>query len=240
VTAYTYYPLTFRINTIVTSGLQNLTYVYDLAGNVTSITDGINSSRSQTFTYDHLNRLSSGTSTGYGTLDYAYNEIGNMTLNDRVGTYTYPQGIVGQPYGPAHPHAVSQAGGISYTYDYNGNLTSGNGRTLTWHYDNKPRTITSGGTTVTYIYDYAGQRAKKTVGSTTTRYIGKLYECTGSTCTAYIFGGSTRIAKKVCSTLTYYHQDHLGSTAAMSNSSGGFRRGLCILPLWRNLLCIRN
>jgi RHS repeat-associated protein len=143
-----------------------------------------------------------------------------MTLNDRVGSYTYPQGVVGQPYGPAHPHAVSTAGGISYAYDYNGNLTSGNGRTITWHYDNKPRTITAGGTTVTYVYDYAGQRAKKTVGSTTTRYIGKLYECTGSTCTAYIFGGNQRIAKKVSTTLTYYHQDHLGSTAAMSNSSG--------------------
>ena len=220
ITTYAYEDLTFRVHSIFTSGLQNLTYAYDRGGNVTSITDGINSSRTQTFTYDYLNRLSSATSTGYGTLDYAYTEIGNMTLNDRVGTYTYPQGIVGQPYGPAHPHAVSSAGGISYNYDNNGNLTSGNGRTITWHYDNKPRTITAGGTTVTYVYDYAGQRAKKTVGSTTTRYIGKLYECAGSTCTTYIFGGNQRIAKKVGSTLTYYHQDHLGSNVAMSNSSG--------------------
>jgi RHS repeat-associated protein len=220
ITTYTYEPLTFRVHSIITPGLQNLTYAYDLGGNVSSITDVINSSRSQTFTYDHLNRLITATSNGYGTLDYAYNEIGNMTLNDRVGTYTYPQGVVGQPYGPAHPHAVSTAGGASYAYDHNGNLSSGNGRTLTWYYDNKPRTITSGGSTVTYVYDYAGQRAKKTVGSTTTRYIGKLYECAGSTCTTYIFGGNTRIAKKVGTTLTYYHQDHLGSTAAMSNASG--------------------
>jgi YD repeat-containing protein len=63
ITTYTYYPHTFRINTIVTSGLKNLAYVYDLGGNVTSITDGINSSRSQIFTYDHLNRLIAGTST---------------------------------------------------------------------------------------------------------------------------------------------------------------------------------
>src|SRR5258708_140083 len=41
------------------ASIQNLGYGYDLASNITSITDNLTSARSQTFTYDDLNRLNS-------------------------------------------------------------------------------------------------------------------------------------------------------------------------------------
>ena len=42
------------------------------------------------------------------------------------------------------PHAVSSAGGQSYAYDANGNMTSGAGKTMTWFSYNLPNLITKG------------------------------------------------------------------------------------------------
>jgi uncharacterized protein RhaS with RHS repeats len=137
-----------------------------------------------------------------------------MTYNSQVGNYTYPTNGI-------RPHAVTQAGANSYVYDANGNMTSGAGRTITPDYDNRPKTITKSGVTATFVYDYAGQRIKKTVGTTTTVYIGKLYICTGSTCSKYIFANGNRIAVKASSgSRYYYHTDHLGSSSIITDSAG--------------------
>lgn len=51
---------------------------------------------------------------------------------------------------------------------------------------------------MTFVYDGDGGRVKKVVGTTTTRYISKLYQCdsTGSntSCTRFIWAGDIRIA----------------------------------------------
>jgi RHS repeat-associated protein len=61
---------------------------------------------------------------------------------------------------------------------------------------NSASSITIGGATNYFFYDYQGQRVKKIANGTPTVYIGKLYECTIGTCTKYIFGGITRIDLK--------------------------------------------
>ncbi|MFZ3138177.1 MAG: hypothetical protein WA126_12405, partial [Thermodesulfovibrionales bacterium] len=61
-------------------------------------------------------------------------------------------------------------------------MTTRAGVNITYNYDNMPTSVGS----TTFVYDYSGQRVKK--GSTV--YIGKLYECTYSTCTKYFFAGS--------------------------------------------------
>jgi RHS repeat-associated protein len=99
-------------------------------------------------------------------------------------------------YAGPKPHAVTQAGSNNYTYDLNGNMETGAGRTIVNNYDNKPSSITIGGATTSFVYNYQGQRVKKIVGGTPTVYIGKLYECTSGTCTKYVFGGITRIDLK--------------------------------------------
>ncbi|MDO8444576.1 MAG: hypothetical protein Q7T53_00475 [Deltaproteobacteria bacterium] len=58
-------------------------------------------------------------------------------------------------------------------------------------------TIIKDSTTTTFYYDGNGERVRKTSGSTTTTYIGTLYECNGSTCYKYIFANGQRIARKV-------------------------------------------
>ncbi|HWR58153.1 MAG TPA: hypothetical protein VN328_04620, partial [Thermodesulfovibrionales bacterium] len=101
-------------NSPTAGGLQNISYIYDNAGNIGTITDYVDGSRTQTFTYDELNRLRFATSASYGNLEYQYNQIGNIMYNSRVGSYTYG----------AKPHAVLQAGSYSNGYDSNGNMTN--------------------------------------------------------------------------------------------------------------------
>jgi hypothetical protein len=185
-----------------TQGLQNLSYTYDNVGNIKAITDHLDITRNQSFTYDDLNRLTQAQGP-YGTVSYIYDPIGNMTYNSQVGYYAYG----------TKPHAVTQAGSYTYTYDANGNTISGAGRTLTHDHENKPITINS----MSLFYDGNGDRVKK--GSTV--YIEKLYECVGGSCTKYIFANGKRVAlKRSTGEVNYYSEDHLGSTTIVTNATG--------------------
>ena len=130
------------------------------------------------------------------------------------------------------PHAVKVAGPFIYGYDANGNMTSGANRTLTYDFENRPTSITSSGTTTTFQYDGDGGRVQKTVGSTTTVYVGKLYVCENGACTKMIFAGSQQVAEiEVNSgTTQYYHPDHLGSTSVITDSFGVKVQGLTYYP----------
>ncbi|NKE71607.1 FG-GAP-like repeat-containing protein [Candidatus Manganitrophus noduliformans] len=242
-TDYQYKPNNFRIHSIFTTHaatsqcFQSLLYNYDSVANVTDIIDyrnpttgvcgSVSETNTQNFGYDGLNRLTAATGP-YGAFSYAYNEIGNMTSNSQVGSYTYPTS------GPTsvRPHAVAQAGANTYGYDANGNMTAGAGRTITYDIENRPIQVISGGVTTTFIYDGDGGRVKKTAGGITTVYIGKLYECTGSTCSKYIFAGSQRVAlKPVGSSEVYYYQpDHLGSSNVVTNQAGTKLQELTYYP----------
>ncbi len=198
--------------------LQDLRYDYYDNGNIWTITDNLEGNRTQTFTYDDLNRLTQAQSSSYGTITYQYNEIGNMTFNSQGvgnGNYVYND--------PAHRHAVTNVGGSNtYVYDANGNMTNKNGTTIVYDYDNRPISIGSN----TFVYDYTGQRVKKN----TTVYIGNIYECNGSTCTKYIFAGGQRIALKTGSTVKHYHTDHLSSTNIVTNDSGAKEEEIYYYP----------
>ena len=109
------------------TSVQNQTYGFDELGNVTARGwwDGT-AQRSETFGYDNLNRLTSVT--GPASKTYAYAPNGNLTSKTSVGTYTYPTNGI-------RPHAVSSIAGTintSFTYDANGNMLTGNSRTLTY------------------------------------------------------------------------------------------------------------
>ena len=140
------------------------------------------------------------------------------TTTVACGTMTYPASGAGS----LRPHAVSTAGGNTYSYDANGNMLTGAGRILTWNEENKPLTIVQGGTTTTFVYDGDGGRAKKIVGTTTTRYISKLYECDNTNCSRFIWAGNTRIATIAVNTgaTQYWHGDHLGSSSVITDSTG--------------------
>jgi hypothetical protein len=87
---------------------------------------------------------------------YAYNAIGNLTFKSDVGAYNYP--APGDP----RPHGVVSVSGstinATFTYDAKGNLTGGNGLTITYTASNKTKTITRGTTTISFEHDPEGQR----------------------------------------------------------------------------------
>ncbi|OGL47349.1 MAG: hypothetical protein A2W05_00960, partial [Candidatus Schekmanbacteria bacterium RBG_16_38_10] len=222
-TAYQYNPQNNRLYSITTNspsagGLMNLSYSYDNIGNITNITDILNSQKTRTFKYDDINRLIEAGSPSYGgNLIYQYDKIGNMTYNCKYGYYYYDD--------PLHKHAVTRVvkNGVTidtYSYDDNGNMISGAGRSLTYDYDNRPTSIIYNSMAVISVYDAGGNRVKKITPNSTTIYIGQLYECTGGVCTKYVFAGSQRIANISGTETYYYHTDHLGSSNIITDKNG--------------------
>jgi RHS repeat-associated protein len=222
------------LKSIQTTGLQNLTYEYDPAGNITEIYDGINT-QYQAFTYDELNRLESANATG--RQDGLYNETygynaSTGNLSSKAGnSYTYGD--------TAHPHAATQLDLNIYAYDPNGNMTTrtieistGTLATYTLGYDAEGRlTSVSGATTAAFVYDGDGNRVKSTIGTQTVAYIGPRveYNLTTNTMTRYYLFGSERIAMRVLdkwktpnetNNVYYTLSDHLGSASVMTDTSG--------------------
>lgn len=99
-------------------------------------------------------------------------------------------------------------------------LTSRLGQVLTYDYDNRVTSISMQGVTTSFVYDAQGARVKKISGSSTTTYIGKLYEIKDGALTKHIFAGGRRIATKTPSGTYFYHPDHLGSLNFASDAAG--------------------
>lgn len=107
-------------------------------------------------------------------------------------------------------------------------MLTGAGRIIAYDYDNRPLSITQSGV-IGFVYDYQGQRVKK-AGSSTTIYIGKLYEVTGGINTKYIFAGTKRIANRTSSATNYYHTDHLQSSNIITDASGSSVEAIYYFP----------
>ncbi|MFA5167827.1 MAG: toxin TcdB middle/N-terminal domain-containing protein [Candidatus Omnitrophota bacterium] len=163
---YTYDANTLRLNNILTkkpdgtTKLQDLSYTFDNNGNVTHIADVVNS-MSQDFTYDDLNRLTQAVGSAYGTQNFAYNSIGNMTTKGGM-TMTYGENGAG-------PHAVTSVSGTTlptycplghnantFAYDANGNMTTRGVDSLSYDSENRLKQIeTYEGTESTQNYTLA-------------------------------------------------------------------------------------
>ncbi|HVX91531.1 MAG TPA: hypothetical protein VHC20_08045, partial [Candidatus Paceibacterota bacterium] len=72
------------------------------------------------------------------------------------------------------------AGGVSYTYDANGNVTSRNGATISWTSFDHPSVINSGTESVQFSYNHNHLRWRAiysgSAGLETTYFIGGLLE----------------------------------------------------------------
>src|SRR5690606_15430757 len=179
-----------------------------------------------TYSYDALNRLKSGASTGTVMIEaLTYDDMGNIrTLrrdNGTVITYNYNNSQKSN-------RLASLSGGLSgsFTYDLNGNATKDRtGMNFAYNHLNLPRTVskaaagTAPAVTVNYLYDALGTKLRRTatVGTTTTQqdYIGSIeYRKTG-TAAGVIERISTEEGYLQNSGGTYaYHYnltDHLGN-----------------------------
>ena len=178
--------------------------------------------------YPWNNRLFSittnGSIQGLQNISYAYDNVGNITSvtsdYDPGWAEPIPVGEVIYDYTGPKPHAVKQAGPDAYTYDANGNMENGAGRTMTYNVENRIGTLVYQGQTNTFIYDSGGARVKKITPGGTTNYLGGLYECKNGICTKHIFDGQSRIASKTGTKTYFYHTDHLGSTNVVTDERG--------------------
>jgi len=184
----TYNPLNGRL-TQTQSGssgsINNQSYVYDALGNLTQRYDGV-TGLNESFGYDNLNRLTGTTATSGSittSVSVTYNAIGNIITKSDIGTYTYGT-TVGSTL--IQPHAVTKImmnDNVTvygtYTYDANGNQTSGAGRTVNWNSWNMPTNITGTGintpsgtssSTFGFVYNASHERVKETLPNGTIIY----------------------------------------------------------------------
>jgi RHS repeat-associated protein len=192
-------------------------------GNILTITDTLNAAKTQTFTYDSVNRVLTGAQADNAfNLTYTYDPWGNMRES---GTSTF------QPLFDITNRMVPSAGcspnPTPYCYDGAGDLLMDNHNHV-YVYDGEARIKTVDTTAAAYTYNALGNRVRKDVGSTSTEYfffagnvIAELNPAIGAW-TDYI-GYGRRIAKDTSNNGTgtqYYHADHLGSARVMTDSAG--------------------
>jgi RHS repeat-associated protein len=185
-------------------------YSYDAKARVRGMSSSTHAQSNLGFSYDELDRLT-GVS-GAQTQSFAYDSLGNLTFNSQLGGYGYAD--------TTHRHAVTAAGASAYTYDANGNMTSGGGRSYAWDGDNRLTRVTQASGTTTFSYDASGQRVKQSGPSGTTWYFGPHLEYGNNGLTRYYYAGPLLVARRDNSGVSWYHQDHLGSVRALTNTSG--------------------
>jgi RHS repeat-associated protein len=200
--------LTSAAVTTPSATLYQASYAYDSAARVTATSSSTDAYLNVSYGYDDLNRLVSVG--GAQNESFAYDPLGNITSKSDVGAYGYAA---------PHAHAVSSAGGTSYTYDANGNMLSGGGRTFTWTYDNQPASVAASDGTTTFTYDASGQRVHKTGASGTYSYFGPVDLQNGALVKYYAMAGVT-LARHDATGTYWYHADHLGSVRAITNAAG--------------------
>lgn len=117
--------------------VTDLTFEYDLVGNLDSKTDGVANSEEK-YLYDDLYRLTDWIVDGKTAGRYRFDGAGRILSKSGVGEYSYGAA------GPAHGvSSITTANGrkLEYAYDANGNLESGPKGHLAYYANNSVRLI---------------------------------------------------------------------------------------------------
>jgi RHS repeat-associated protein len=195
--------------------------VHQNNGNVISITNNKDATRTQTFSYDMLNRIASGSSAAStGALSwgetYSIDAWGNLMIAP----------ITGKTHGGLFQHAGdinNRATGLGY--DAAGNLTN---YTAPGQYAYDPENRIQSTAGVTYTYDADGNRVEKSGGAVSTLYwygapgIIAESDLSGTLKSEYVFFNGKRLARidLPAGSVHYYLSDHLNSTSMVVNGAG--------------------
>jgi RHS repeat-associated protein len=236
-------------------GIRQGTYRYDRYLNLVWQTKNVGGVEAQEmYGYDEVQRLTSasvvwpGNLTASQSASYAYDDMGNLTSKSDYGSsYTY--GSAARSTRNAGPHAVAEVKNgetviATFTYDLNGNMTGGDGRSVTFDEEDRPVTVTTGAAASTFMYGPSGARTRQNVnggagggfGPKTVYYVDKEYELTvwgpGSNAPGLVeertfVGGSVVVLTSHLAAggrtreVRYQHVDRLGSVEAATKEDAG-------------------
>jgi len=208
------FDLSYQVKTITSGSVLDLSFIADKNGNITTITNNLDTARSQSFTYDSLQRLTNASGI-YGNIDFTYDKTGNRktrTVDSVTDTYTYLAGT-------NQLDGITGSATINFDHDISGNLIV--------------RTFVTGpapgpASTPDYTYTHDGQRLAKSIDGQTTVYHydihGRLIAETdgsGNLVKGYIWLHGQPFAQFDASgSVYYYHNDHLGTPQRITNGSG--------------------
>jgi RHS repeat-associated protein len=180
-------------------------------GNIANQVYTNNTGNTFNYTYDRLNRLTSGAASGMSEV-LGYDVMGNISSLSRdggqAGTYHYQAGNQNRLQQITDgPLATG-----NYAYDVNGNVTTDGrtGKTFSYNLLNLPSTVSGG---ITYTYLATGQKLKKVSGNVTTDYVGGIQYNNGS---IEFMQTEEGLARRNGSSYSYEYnlQDHLGNVRA--------------------------
>ncbi|WP_196138292.1 polymorphic toxin-type HINT domain-containing protein [Aliikangiella sp. G2MR2-5] len=223
---------------------HRIEYTYDSFGNLeTQTVENMRSSvitSIESYTYDDLHRLKNSTRVVNGVsladINYDYDVVGNLLLKDDYAN-NYIYGNKERSSGNAGPNAVYSiekvgVGTQTYTYDNNGNLLTGDAKSLSYNAQNKPVSISRNGITSDFYYGSDHMRYKqvkkgKSLGDEVTLYIGKTFEIisyAGET-QKKLYLGDTIITDTLAgglstSKMSFVHRDRLGSVVTITDENG--------------------
>jgi RHS repeat-associated protein len=196
------------VSSVNSGGALGLSYTYDNVGNVMGITDA-RPGMSQTFGYDNLHRLTSG-SGSWGQVSYGYDAIGNRTAKTFNGSGS------SYSYSPSTNRLSSISGADADSlilFDGNGNMTRDKNGAYSYVSTNMMSRATVSGIQYDYYYDGDGQRVRKTSNGASTYYQrgtgGKLLSEIQDSGPNPMGNGNY-----------YYHLDALGSVRALTDQWG--------------------
>ena len=199
--------------------VQDLSWTYSNTGNITGIQDQVTPARTQTFSYDALNRLIDA-SGAYGTRAYQYDAVGNRTQRTEDGQTT--------PYGYApDSNRLTTIDGQSVPYDATGNILTLAGDDFTYGARNRRQTTERNGSLIAeYEYNALGQRTHKSHAGTETHFVhgrnGQLigeYDISGQAIREYVYLEGEPLAMIHQGAVYYFHNDQLGSPLKLTDNS---------------------
>ena len=190
------------------------------------ITNNGDNTRSQSFTYDHLNRIiTAETASTHATSpancwgeSYTYDQWANLTTI----------GVASSSYNGCTQESLSvtalsnnQLSATGFSYDASGNILTDGHNTYGWNAESEIKS--AGG--VNYTYDGDGDRIEKSNGKIYWYGAGTEIldesDLSGNITDEYIFFGGKRIGRRDSSgNVVYYAADHLGTSRVVASSTG--------------------
>jgi RHS repeat-associated protein len=219
----------YRLTNSTAGSIYDRDYQYYPTGHVQTITDNINPSASQNFTYDNLGRLETAQGI-YGSYAWSYDDVGNRMseiLDSATTSYSYVPGT----------NQLNQVQGTAttdYLYDYVGNMTNMGDTVLNWDQNNHLQSAVENGITLgEYGYD---DNNKRTISKVNGQRLFFNYDQAGNllqeiggirrsdVVSEYIYLDGIRLAQIVGGDKNpvyyYYISDHLNTGQLVTDDQG--------------------